>query len=85
MNLGLNGDEVKVVPYTEEWSDEFLKIKKEIHENTNISKNRIEHIGSTAIKNMMAKPILDILVAVDDILNVDNSVIKGLKTIGFLR
>lgn len=85
MNLGLNGDEVKVVPYTEEWSDEFLKVKKEIHENTNISKNRIEHIGSTAIKNMMAKPILDILVAVDDILNVDNSVIKGLKTIGFLR
>lgn len=85
MNLGLKGDEVKVVPYTEEWSNEFLKVKKEIHEHTKISKNRIEHIGSTAIKNMVAKPILDILVAVDDLLNVDNSIIKGLKSIGFLR
>ena len=85
MNLGLNGDEVKVVPYTEEWSTEFLKVKKEIHEHTQISENRIEHIGSTAIKNMMAKPILDILVAVDDLLKVDNSIIEGLKAIGFLR
>lgn len=85
MNLGLKNDEVKVVPYSGEWKDEFLKVKKEIHQHTNISENRIEHIGSTAIKNMMAKPILDILVAVDDLSMIEDSIIKGLKNIGFLR
>lgn len=85
MELGLQKDEVKVVPYTADWGTEFLKVKKEIHQCTNISKNRIEHIGSTAIKDMLAKPILDILVAVDDLCTLNPSIIKGLKSIGFLR
>ncbi|TKI26277.1 GrpB family protein [Bacillus mycoides] len=85
MELGLKGDEVKIVPYTTEWHTEFLKVKKAIHQNTNINENHIEHIGSTAIKNMLAKPIIDILVAVDDLTTLDPSVVKGLKAIGFLR
>lgn len=85
MELGLKKDEVKVVPYTADWGTEFLKVKKEIHQCTDISKNRIEHIGSTAIKDMLAKPILDILVAVDDLCILNPSIIKGLKSIGFLR
>ena len=34
---------------------------------------------------MVAKPILDILIGVEDINNVDDSLIRGLKEIGFLR
>jgi len=85
LSLGLENDEVKVVPYSDDWRKEFLRVKKEIHQYTNISENHIEHIGSTAIIDMMAKPILDILVAVDDLSSVETSVIKGLKSIGFLR
>ena len=85
MELGLNGDEVKVVPYTSEWHTEFIKVKNEIHVNTGIEENRIEHIGSTAINDMLAKPVLDMLVGVDKLETVEPSVFKGLKTIGFLQ
>lgn len=85
MELGLRGNEVKIVSYTDEWQSEFLRVKKEIHQQTKIKENRIEHIGSTAIKGMSAKPIVDIVVAVDDLTILDSSIIKGLKAIGFLR
>ncbi|GIN86252.1 hypothetical protein J6TS2_26380 [Heyndrickxia sporothermodurans] len=85
MKLGLKNNEVKIVPYTSDWHEEFLKVKKEISKSTHIEENQIEHIGSTAIKDMQAKPIIDVMVAVDDLDAKDPSIIKGLKAIGFLR
>jgi GrpB-like predicted nucleotidyltransferase (UPF0157 family) len=85
LKLGLTKDEVKLVPFDEEWESEFLRVKKEILNHTQVESERIEHIGSTAILGMMAKPILDIVVGVDDINNIENSFIKGLKKAGFLR
>ena len=85
MKLGLRRDEVKLVPYTKEWITEFRRIKQEIVHVTKLEDNRIEHIGSTAIIDIPAKPIIDILVGVDSIGNVDASVIKGLQSVGFLR
>ncbi|KIL43265.1 GrpB family protein [Jeotgalibacillus campisalis] len=85
MKLGLKRDEVKVVEYTPEWNDEFGRVKNDILQNVNMDKSRIEHIGSTAIKGMSAKPILDLIVGVDDIENVEDAVFDGLKKAGFLR
>ena len=85
MKLGLKRDEVRLVDYTAEWNDEFIRVKSELMQNLNIEENRIEHIGSTAIKGMSAKPILDIIVGVDDIQNVEESIFNGLKNVGFLR
>ncbi len=85
MKLGLKNNEVKIVPYTKEWHKEFISVQKEIHQHTNIKENRIEHMGSTAIEGMSAKPIIDILVAVDDLSILDSSVVEGLKAIGFHR
>ena len=85
MELGLKGNEVKIVPYTKEWRHEFLRVKKEIHQNTDLEENRIEHMGSTAIEGMRAKPIIDILVGVDELTALDSSVVEGLKAIGFYR
>ena len=85
MDLGITGDEIKLVSYTDEWKKEFSKVKHEIQENMHIEANRIEHIGSTAIEGMVSKPIIDILVAVDDLNAVGKSIIDGFKSIGFLR
>ena len=85
MELGLKGNEVKIVPYTQEWRHEFIRVKKEIHQHTSLGGNRIEHMGSTAIEGMRAKPIIDILVGVDDLTALEPSVGKGLKAIGFYR
>src|SRR5699024_7985009 len=48
-------------------------------------KSHSEHIGSTSIKDMMAKPIIDIVIGVNDITNIDRNVFRGLKKTGFLR
>jgi GrpB-like predicted nucleotidyltransferase (UPF0157 family) len=85
MRLGLKRDEIKLVTYSNEWHEEFKRVKQKIQDHTNIEIGRIEHIGSTAIKDMVAKPILDIVMAVDDVNNIDHFIIDGLNKIGFLR
>jgi GrpB-like predicted nucleotidyltransferase (UPF0157 family) len=85
MRLGLKRDEVKLEAYNEEWKEEFLSVKQAILKATPINESRIEHIGSTAIKGIVAKPILDLVVGVDDIENVDEAIFHGLKEVGFLR
>ncbi len=85
LKLGLTRDEVKLVPYDVEWKSEFDLVKQEIRNHTNIDGDNIQHIGSTAIVGIMAKPILDIVVGIDDIRNVEEIIITGFKKAGFLR
>lgn len=85
MKLGLRGDEVKLVAYTEEWQEEFDRTKQAILQATSINESRIEHIGSTAIKGISAKPVIDIVIGMDHIENIDQMIFRGLKDIGFLR
>lgn len=54
-------------------------------EYTNLEDYRIEHIGSTAIKGMSAKPLIDIVVGVDDLQKVDKPLLKSFSKAGFLR
>lgn len=85
MRLGVKRDEVRLEAHCDEWKKEFLRVKQDILNATPIQENRIEHIGSTAIKNIVAKPILDLVVGVDDIENVDKSIFQGLREAGFLK
>ncbi len=85
MNLGLKRNEVRLVDYTPEWHDEFMKVKKDIVEYTNLDEHRIQHIGSTAIKDMATKPIIDILVGVEDLSMVGKPLLQRFSEIGFLR
>jgi GrpB-like predicted nucleotidyltransferase (UPF0157 family) len=85
MELGLFPDEVRLADYTTEWKSEYQKVRKDLLENTSIPGSHIEHIGSTAIKDMPAKPILDILAAVENLAAVDKELAAGLKKAGFLQ
>jgi GrpB-like predicted nucleotidyltransferase (UPF0157 family) len=85
MELGLNPDEVRLVEYTPVWSAEFQRVRRNLLENTSIPDSRIEHIGSTAITGIQAKPIIDIMAAVDDLGAIDKELISGLKKAGFLQ
>jgi GrpB-like predicted nucleotidyltransferase (UPF0157 family) len=84
MRLGLSKDEVKLSKYTSEWNIEFNRVKQEIVAVTKLETKRIEHIGSTAIKDMVAKPIIDILIGIEDITHIVNNMMKALQSIGFL-
>lgn len=64
--LGLEAGGVKIVPYTVEWQRLFEKEKALLNAAVGQSILDIQHVGSTAIPGMVAKPILDIGIAVTD-------------------
>lgn len=65
--LGLNKDIAKLVPYDETWPLEFEKEKEILKEVLKDYVLDIQHVGSTSIPTLSAKPILDVAVAVKDI------------------
>lgn len=47
------------------WREYFVCEQERLKETLQLDSNAIEHIGSTAIANICAKPIVDIMVGVD--------------------
>ncbi len=65
--LGLKRGTVKLVPHNLKWAKLFEKEKeilKEVFGDTIIA---IEHIGSTAVPGIPAKPIIDISIAIESL------------------
>ena len=85
LKLGLENNEIRLEPYNPEWKDEFLRVKYDLLNHTDLQASRIEHIGSTAIEGMSAKPIIDIVTGIDYLEKVDKTLFKGLEKAGFLR
>lgn len=85
MELGLKKDEVKIVPYNAQWTCEFERIKESMLRVLDVKENQIEHIGSTAIKGIKAKPIIDILLGMEDLADINRNIEKALQSIGFYR
>ncbi len=59
--------EVELQEYDARWPETFLAHRERIREALGSTAVGIEHIGSTAVPGLAAKPIVDILVTVDDI------------------
>ena len=57
---------VIVLPYEEAWPSEFEKIKSELAAAVPLVGLCIEHIGSTAVKGLAAKPVIDLDLVMDD-------------------
>jgi len=57
---------VVVTPYDAAWADDFTKIKGELCEALDNLALRIEHVGSTSVPGLSAKPIIDIDVVIKD-------------------
>ena len=73
---------VVVLPYDEQWKQDFLMIKKELASVLGQLAMRIEHVGSTSVEGLSAKPILDIDVVIKDY-TVLEEVITALGAIGY--
>lgn len=72
-----------LLKYQNSWIEKFQLEEKKIREVLNNSIKDIQHIGSTSIPTMTAKPIIDIGVLVDSIEDISFFVEK-LSTIGYL-
>jgi GrpB-like predicted nucleotidyltransferase (UPF0157 family) len=57
---------VRIVDYDPEWPLRFESERARIAATLGSAARRIEHVGSTAVPGLAAKPIVDIAVAVDD-------------------
>ncbi len=57
---------IEVVPYNPIWTEEFKKSKKFYEELLSGLEIIVEHVGSTSIIGLSAKPILDIDIIVED-------------------
>lgn len=59
---GMRRDELRLLPHDPAWGDDFLAERGRIANALCDSSARIEHVGSTAIPTVHAKPILDIAI-----------------------
>jgi GrpB-like predicted nucleotidyltransferase (UPF0157 family) len=59
--LGLESGVVRLVEYDARWPELFAAEASRIRQHLGTSPLRLEHIGSTSIPGMCAKPVLDIL------------------------
>ena len=75
---------VIVLPYDDSWQSEYEKIKREIEDAIGSLTVGIEHIGSTAVEGMSAKPCIDIDVIIEDY-SVFDKVREGLGAIGYMH
>ncbi|MFH1631798.1 MAG: GrpB family protein [bacterium] len=67
MALGLQRGKVQLADYNPEWAELFQIEKAAIQNALGDTTVETEHIGSTAIPGMTAKPIMDLMVAVSSI------------------
>lgn len=82
--IGLKRGEVKLAPYSDEWGVIADGIIKELNNILAEIAVDIQHIGSTAVKGMAAKPIIDIVVGVRNIKDIEKY-IPRLEESGYIK
>lgn len=65
--IGLARGTVKVVPYTYQWREEYEKEEGLLKSAIGKYALDIQHVGSTSIEGLDAKPIIDIAVGVESL------------------
>lgn len=72
----------QVVPHDPDWKLQHAHEAELIASALNVMVAKVHHIGSTAIPNIAAKPIIDILMEVDD-LNALDSLSPAMERLGY--
>jgi GrpB-like predicted nucleotidyltransferase (UPF0157 family) len=77
-------DSIELVAYDNQWPSlaelEMKTLRDALPKNHIID---IQHVGSTAIPGMLAKPIIDVQIAVDSLCAIKKIAIETLKTLGY--
>lgn len=83
MTVGLKRGLLELVPYDLGWEDFFNNEKNKIREAVGQFILTIEHVGSTSLKDMCTKPIIDIAIGLE---KYDDGFkcVEGLSKIGYL-
>lgn len=77
-------EEIRIEPYNSAWPSMFKNEKEKLlFSLPNQLINRIEHFGSTAVPNLSAKPIIDMLVEVTSLDEIKKVVVPLLESQGY--
>jgi len=69
---------VVVFPYCTEWPKHFSKVHDELHSVFSPVTVNIEHIGSTSVPGLAAKPVIDVLLGAHSLADIESK-IKALE------
>lgn len=61
------GDPVELFEYDESWPERFLELESRLWDALGPVAPRIDHVGSTSIPGLPAKPVIDVQVSVADL------------------
>ena len=75
---------VVVLPYDDKWKSDFEIIKQEIEKAIGHFIIGVEHVGSTSVEGLSAKPCIDIDVIIKDY-SVFDEVVDQLEVIGYFH
>jgi GrpB-like predicted nucleotidyltransferase (UPF0157 family) len=75
-------DLVEVVEYHPRWPEAYRRERDRLVKATENAFNEFEHIGSTAVPGLAAKPIIDMMVAVTDLAEA-NGLLLPLEQLGY--
>jgi GrpB-like predicted nucleotidyltransferase (UPF0157 family) len=78
----VNG-EIILVPYDHEWPTMYEQLARRIRDVLGPKALRVEHVGSTSVSGLSAKPIIDIVLVVLDS-NDEDSYLQPLESTGFV-
>ena len=74
-------DPIELVPYDDRWPARFDEWRRRLVAALPRAPRRIDHIGSTSIPGMAAKPIVDIQLGVDD-LEDEETYVPAIESLG---
>ena len=66
-NVGLKRGQLEILDYREDYTRIYEKEKDNLLKIYKDKIKKIDHVGSTSIKNIKSKPIIDILIQTDDL------------------
>jgi GrpB-like predicted nucleotidyltransferase (UPF0157 family) len=79
------GGRIVVCDYDPEWPAMFERERGNLERVLGSAAISIEHVGSTAVVGMAAKPIIDLLVGVEDLEEARTSCVEPLRTLGYVH
>lgn len=74
---------IEVHPYNPNWAEQFSALKTQLKELLKNYSPIVEHVGSTSVNGLAAKPIIDVLVGLSSLEELDETV-HPLTTAGFI-
>ena len=78
----ISAEPIEIHPYTPEWRQEFVEIGAKMRRALGDVALRIDHIGSTSIPGLAAKPIIDIQISVGNLEPVEPFLVP-LESLGY--